>query len=95
MLSCTQYNCSCFDVGGIASKISDNHDHILDIPASDFTNPVDGTYSIKGEADHDHEVSFTAEELEIVSNNNSKTVISTPGGTDGHTHEVTLDCGCE
>lgn len=89
------YECSCFESGGIASEITNNHGHELNIPAEDFSNPVDGTYSIKGSADHDHQISFTGEDLEIVSDSNSKTVTSTPGGTDGHTHEVTLDCGCK
>jgi hypothetical protein len=89
------YECSCFESGGIASEITNNHGHELNIPAADFSDPVDGTYSIKGSADHDHQVSFTGEDLEIVSGYNSKTVTSTSGGTDGHTHEVTLDCGCK
>ena len=93
--SCQYYDCSCFEAGGLASEITDNHGHRLDVPAEDFTNPTDGTYSIRGDADHDHQVSFTGEELEIVSGYNSKAVMSTPGGQDNHTHMVTLDCGCK
>jgi len=37
---------SCFEHGGIDSGITNNHGHELRIPAEDFTNPVDGTYSI-------------------------------------------------
>lgn len=92
--TCNTYDCSCFKFGGIDSEITKNHEHSLEIPAEDFNNPHDGTYSIKGEADHDHKVTFSAEDLEIVSGNNSKTVTSTQGGSDNHTHEVTLDCSC-
>lgn len=93
-ITCEHSDCSCFEFGGIASEISNNHGHELIVPTSDFNNPKDGTYSIRGNANHDHQVSFTKEDLETVSGNNSKTVVSTPGGTDNHTHEVVLDCSC-
>lgn len=91
---CSENECSCFKYGGVDSEITSNHGHKLEVPAIDFNEPHDKTYSIKGTADHNHEVSFTAEDLQVVSGSNSKTVTSTPGGTDNHTHEVTLDCGC-
>jgi len=94
---CDMFNgdCSCKDYGGIASEITNNHGHELFVPSGDFENPTDGIYSIKGDADHDHQVSFTGQELMIVSDNNSKTVNSTAGGTDNHIHVVTLDCNCD
>ena len=97
MLTCINngFNCSCIEIGGTSSEISNNHDHKLFVPPEDFQNPVGGTYSIQGEADHDHSVTFTAEELEIVTDNNSNTQESSAGGSDNHTHMVTLDCGCE
>jgi len=84
--------CDCFEYGGIASEITGNHGHDLEVPAADFTDPVDGTYDITGTADHSHEVTFTGEQLETVSGLNSATVESTVGA--GHTHMVTLDCSC-
>jgi len=89
---CFPGDCDCFEHGGIASEITDDHGHVLEVPAEDFTDPVDGTYDITGEADHSHEVSFTGEQLEVVSGYNSATEESTVG--DGHTHMVTLDCSC-
>ena len=94
LAQCNEQECSCFTYGGIDSEITNNHGHKLVIPKEHFTNPVDGTYSIKGTADHDHTVFFTGENLGIVSGNNSNTVTSSPGGTNNHTHEVTLDCSC-
>src|SRR5512140_2631988 len=91
---CWGGDCNCLEKGGIASEITGNHGHSLDVPAADFVSHSEPTYtySIRGTATHDHQVTFTGSQLEVVSRYNSATVTSTVA--DGHTHDVTLDCNC-
>ncbi|GMQ82716.1 MAG: hypothetical protein BMS9Abin05_2176 [Rhodothermia bacterium] len=83
---------SCFDNGGIDTEITKNHGHKLRIPSKDFTDPTDGTYSIQGNASHDHVVIYIGEQLATVSDFNSETVTSSTYASDNHSHRVTLDC---
>jgi hypothetical protein len=75
-----------------ATAITANHNHALTIPAADTDSMVAKTYSIMGTATHDHEIMLTPAQLAQIKTMTSVTVISTVGGSPGHTHDVTIDC---
>ncbi|MBN2362114.1 MAG: hypothetical protein JXR83_21865, partial [Deltaproteobacteria bacterium] len=86
-------DCTCATNGAEATAISGNHGHALTVPASDFDAFASRNYQIRGSADHDHVVNFTAQQFQVLSNGG--TAKSTSSETDGHTHEVTIGCACD
>jgi hypothetical protein len=60
------------------------------IPASDLDSTVDMTYSIHGTATHDHTVTFTTAQLQMLKAGQEVTVTSTE--TLAHNHNVTASC---
>ena len=72
------------------SQISQNHGHSLAIPAGDIEAGAGKSYSIKGSADHNHDLALTADDFAMIMAGSEVTITST--NDDGHTHEVTIRC---
>jgi hypothetical protein len=79
-----------------ATAISENHGHDVQVSADDLAAAADKTYEIQGTADHTHEVTLTAAELDLIARGNGVTVTSTeatsPSVGIAHTHSVTVGC---
>jgi hypothetical protein len=73
--------CAVGDAGGPANS----HGHNLAIPAADFMNPNDSSYTSSG-GNHDHVVNITAAELQSLIDDCTVMVSS----NDGHAHTWTL-----
>jgi plastocyanin len=76
--------------GSSGAAIAGNHGHVLVIPASDLDSTVDKTYSILGMATHDHSVTFTPAQLQMLKAGQEVTVTSTE--TLAHDHNVRASC---
>jgi hypothetical protein len=72
------------------SSITDNHAHSLVIPVADLDSSSPKTYSIIGLSDHDHQVTFDAQQLTDLKAGVSVKVTSTMHET--HDHDVTVKC---
>ena len=72
--------------------IAGNHGHVLAIAVADLDSGIDKTYNIQGSATHSHNVTFTVAQLRQLKAGDGVSVMSTPGSSDGHTHEVTVSC---
>jgi len=72
--------------------IAGNHGHVLAIAVADLDSGTARTYNIMGTATHSHSVTFSTAELKQLKAGEAVTVTSTPGSTDGHTHEVSVSC---
>jgi hypothetical protein len=70
--------------------IGHNHGHALQVPAEDVAAGAEKTYSIKGAAGHDHQVTLTAEHFASLAAGGSITVTSST--VVGHAHPVTVTC---
>lgn len=86
------------DTGGDAtlefacrSSIAENHGHKLVIPIEDLDSTSPKTYSIIGTADHDHQVTFDADQLADLKAGVSVNVTSNNGGTT-HDHAIAVKC---
>jgi hypothetical protein len=69
------------------SGILGNHGHLLTILRADLDSTVPKTYSIAGSGTHDHTVTFSVAQLQVLKAGGAVTVVSSVG--DGHTHSVT------
>jgi hypothetical protein len=76
---------SCHD-----TLITGNHGHSLIIPAADLDSMVDMTYDIQGTATHNHTVTFTPAQLQMIKAMTAETVTSSV--TLSHDHNVTANC---
>jgi hypothetical protein len=76
---------------GCAATISDNHGHVLAIAAADLDSTADKTYDIRGNADHSHNVTFTAAQLAQLKAGNTVSVTTTM--TLNHDHRIGELCG--
>jgi len=85
-------DCTCITAGATASTITANHGHALTIDAADFAAFADRNYQIKGTADHDHVVTYTAQQFQTLGNGGTAKATSTV--TNGHSHDVTVGCAC-
>lgn len=72
------------------AAISGNHGHVLAIAAADLDSTTDKTYSIQGSATHDHTVTFTPAQLQMLKTGAAVTVASTTAFQ--HAHNVTATC---
>lgn len=77
-------------LGAKASVISANHGHSLIIAKADVAAGVAKTYSIRGSASHDHQVSITAAQLTSLKSGKSISVASSSALA--HVHTVTVIC---
>ncbi len=75
---------------GCAATISDNHGHVLAIAAADLDSTTDKTYDIQGNADHSHNVTFSAAQLAQLKAGNSVSVTTTM--TLAHDHRIGERC---
>jgi hypothetical protein len=75
---------------GCAATISDNHGHVLAIAAADLDSSADKTYDIQGNADHSHNVTFTAAQLAQLKAGNTVSVTTTM--TLNHDHRIGEHC---
>jgi hypothetical protein len=78
------------DCGSSGATISGNHGHALTIATADLDSKVDKTYSILGLSDHDHAVTFTPAQLQMLKASQSVTVTSSRANE--HNHEVSATC---
>jgi len=74
------------------ASISDNHGHVLAIAVADLDSTTARTYNIMGSATHSHNVTFSVAQLAQLKAGDAVSVTSTPGSTDGHTHQVDVTC---
>ena len=72
------------------AAITGNHGHALVIARADLDSMVDRNYSIVGTATHDHSVTFTPAQLQMLKA--GQTVIVTSSTTNAHNHTVTASC---
>lgn len=79
-----------------ASAITLNHGHAVTIPVADLNSTVAKTYSIRGTADHDHEITLTVSQLQALKSGASSvpvtSTISTSAADGQHAHQVTITC---
>jgi len=77
---------------GCTPAIAGNHPqpHILVIPVSDLDSTTAKTYDIQGNADHAHNVTFSAPQLAQLKAGTMVTVTSTQ--TLSHEHAVSVTC---
>ena len=75
---------------GTSTSIGSNHGHSLTVSKGDVENAIEKTYPIQGGASHNHDVTITTADFDLLKNNNSIQVASTSG--DGHTHSVSVSC---
>jgi len=83
------------DCGASGAEISANHGHALVIPAADLASAVAMSYSILGASGHDHRVTFTPAQLQMLDAGGAVTVTSTAtavAGLGSHDHVVTASC---
>lgn len=73
------------------SSITANHGHRVVIPLEDLDSTSPKTYSIIGTSDHDHQITFDAQQLADLKAGISVQVTSTNGGTT-HDHDVAVKC---
>ena len=76
--------------GAAGAAIAGNHGHVLVIPRADLDSAVAVTYGMPGTAGHDHNVTFTPAQLQMLKSGAAVTVSSTV--TFGHNHDVTATC---
>lgn len=86
-------DCTCMTAGAEATTISGNHGHALTIEATDFDAFADRNYQIKGTADHDHVVTYTAQQFQTLGTGGTAKATST--AANGHSHDVTIECACQ
>jgi hypothetical protein len=67
-----------------------NGAHRIFLPASDLASTVDKTYSIAGDAQHNHFVTFTVAQLQQLQAGQRIEAISSVDQTDLHIHQVTV-----
>lgn len=79
-------------MNGTSSTIGSNHGHTLMVSKADVTAGAQKMYNIEGGAGHAHTVTVTAAMFTMLQSNTTVMSNSTAGGTDGHTHSVTIMC---
>ncbi|HEY2978020.1 MAG TPA: hypothetical protein VGJ35_08615 [Burkholderiaceae bacterium] len=68
--------------------ITNNHGHILTIASADLSLTVAKTYDIQGTADHTHNVTLSASQLQQLKGGGTVSVTSTQ--TNQHSHPITI-----
>ena len=76
--------------GASGTGISGNHGHSVTILVADLDSPTDKTYDIQGSASHDHQITLTVAQLQMLKAGQTVTVGSTT--TLSHAHNVTTGC---
>ena len=81
--------------GSSGSEITGNHGHLLTVPTTDLTSITAVTYSIAGNATHDHSLTLSPDDLAQLNSGGAVMVVSslTDAPTFGsHLHGVTVTC---
>jgi hypothetical protein len=76
--------------GSCGGIVDDNHGHSISVPRADVTAGTARTYDIQGSSGHSHELSISAAQFAILADVGM--VIVTSANTNGHTHQVTINC---
>lgn len=76
--------------GSCGGIVDDNHGHTISVPRADVTAGTPQSYEIRGSAGHSHTVSVSAAQFTILGDVGM--VILTSANTNGHTHQVTINC---
>ena len=76
--------------GATGAAIAGNHGHQVTIPVADLDSTVDVTYNIQGTASHNHVITLTVAQLQMLKEGQDVTVGSSV--TLDHAHEVTSNC---
>jgi hypothetical protein len=79
-------------MNGTTSDIGSNHGHVLMVTKDEVNAAVEKSYNITGTATHAHNVTVTVAMFTMLKSNTSVMTTSTGGGTDGHTHSITIMC---
>jgi hypothetical protein len=77
---------------GTRVDIAGNHGHVMAVSKTEVTAGVSKMYDISGGAGHRHDVTINANLFAMLQGNTMVTSTSTAGGTDGHTHTITVTC---
>lgn len=77
---------------GTHVDISGNHGHVMVVSKTEITAGVSKMYDISGGAGHSHFVTIGPNLFAMLQSNTAVTATSTAGGTDGHTHTITVTC---
>jgi hypothetical protein len=72
------------------ADISGNHGHAFTIARADLDSATSVTRSIQGSSPHNHNVTLTPAQLQVLKAGGSVTVVSTTG--DGHDHSLLVSC---
>lgn len=75
--------------GAWDTEITNNHGHLLRIPAADIAAGADKTYDIQGTATHTHGLVVTSEHFAALRRRQGFTTTSS---LTIHTHDVTVRC---
>jgi hypothetical protein len=75
------------------ATIQANHGHVLTVTAADAKAAMGMAYNIQGTATHNHKVNLTNNDFQTMEAGSTVYVVSEPGGTDLHTHSITIICG--
>jgi hypothetical protein len=75
--------------GGVNGNISSNHGHRATITAAQLTAGAGVTLSIRGDANHEHSVDLTADEVLQIAG--GQRVLKRSSNEDSHFHEVTFN----
>lgn len=76
--------------GASGAQIIGNHGHVLVVPAKDLDSPTAKTYSIMGNATHNHTVTFSPANLQKLATGANVAVTSTT--VNAHDHVVNAMC---
>ena len=76
--------------GAAGTAISGNHGHEITIPVADLDSTVAMTYNIQGTASHNHMITITVAQLQMLKEGQAVTVGSSV--TLDHAHNVTSNC---
>src|SRR5690349_1339298 len=82
-------NCA---ANGTRVAIGGNHGHSMSVSAADVAAGASKTYDITGGASHSHNVTISGAAFAMLQSNTGVMTLSTAGGTDGHTHSITVNC---
>lgn len=77
--------------GGCSTTMTPSHGHTLSIAAADVSAGVAKTYNMTG-GGHSHDVLVSPANFSTLQTSKSASVTSAPGGSDNHSHSITITC---
>ena len=76
---------------GTQIVIASNHGHLVSVPAADVEAGVEKSYTLSN-VGHEHMMTLSADHFAQLQAGTTVMVQTTSGGTDSHTHPVTVSC---